>query len=199
MARTAQGATFDSIYALDGFESRDLLEITLPDNVTTLYLASGEITTGGHAYEPDISERGEPRFSAGGNPDGAQVALQNADGSYSITDSEGVSPLEGARYVYKRAVAHRGQTDWQVDTIDEGAVRGVAPNGKTAVVTLVSDMSDPSKVVSGEVVTLEELTPIASEVTTTGGGGTGNGWREDGLLEWWRRRILDRDRHPVLS
>lgn len=194
MGRTAQGATFDAILAGDGFDSRWLLEITLADT-SVLYLSDAPITWNGHVYQVEIEEPPEIVFSQGLLSDGARwpMALQNADGAYSTTDTSGVSPLEGAEFVLRYAVAYPGESSWQVDFICDGKLREVLPDQAQAKFTLIHRMYDKQHLMSSESVTLEELSPIAGSVGdliggiigNVGGGSRGrliNGWRLDPYL-----------------
>jgi hypothetical protein len=196
--RDAQGATFDAILAGDAFDSAELLVLTLADGVTVIHLSDVPVTVGAQPYVPDVREPGEPKFSQGGNTDGMRIGLDNTDGAYSATDAAGDSLLEGATYRYLRAVSYPGANDWHADEIDDGRLRDVEIDQGLAHFSLISDMSDPSRVVSGEVVTLEELTVVSEVVTTgggdrVGGGGGSNGWRRDNYFDYLRDRQLGRE------
>jgi hypothetical protein len=192
MARTAQSSAFNNILAADGFESRFLLIVTLQTGAT-VYLSDAPCTIGTQAYEPDIRDPGELRFSQGGNIDGIRISLENVSGIYGATDETGASPLEGATAIAKYAVSEPGANNWQVDTLSEGRIRSVQEvTQELAPFTLVSDINDPMNLVSGAEVTLTPLTPTAT-TSTVNPTGNGTGWPPGGHVDWLRDRRFDRD------
>jgi hypothetical protein len=197
--RDGQSPTFDSTLAADGFDSAILLDITLSDGVTMLHLSDVAVTYGGQTYLPDVRDPGNYAASLGGNTDNIKVTLENADGIYGFTNTDGTSPLTGATAVVKWLVSPPGQNSWQVDTVTEVVIQVEQIDQELARLNFVSDHSDPSKVVSGETVILEELTPEAAEVTTTGSLlGDGTGWTDDRNFNWRHDIRLDYDHLPLM-
>jgi len=150
-----------------GADTRDLYDFTLLDG-SMFYISTGRITIGAIVYQADIREPGEWRYSQGGNTDGIRLGVENASGTYGFSDADALSPLDGVGVVFKRAVSRPGANAWQVDIIGYGKVRGLEIDGEIVRLSIVADTNDPANLMSGEQVTLEELTPVAAEV----GGGT---------------------------
>jgi hypothetical protein len=212
MGRTAQGAEFDAILAADGFESRWCLDLTLSDGSTAYLCDAGAgvgtapLVINGHTYLVEIEEPPEIAFSQGMMADGARwpMVIQNADGAYSVTDATGVSPLEGADFTLWYAVSRVGANTWFPDFICDGRVRNVEAKSDVAQFGLVHRMYDTQNVMSGESVTLEELSPVAGMVGEMIIGGLSNetnglinGWRRDPYLRFEDEERLARDWRPV--
>lgn len=210
MPRDGQSSAYNAILAADGFQSVELFEVTLHGGAT-VFISDTPATVDSQPYEPDVAEGGvgELRFSEGDNVDGMPLTFQNVDGVFGATDSEGVSPLDGARAIRRRAVSAPGANDWEVDTLGVFIVRDLEDvNQAEAKFTLIPDYADPSKTMSSETVFLEELSPVAATVSgggritgTDAGGGTntdpGNsrfgGIRGTGFFDYHRDPRLDRD------
>jgi hypothetical protein len=208
MPRDGQPAAYNTVLSADGFQSAELFDVTLRDG-TPLFVSDVPVTIGTQAYESDARDIGELRFSEGDNVDGMPLAFQNADGVFGLTDAEGVSPLDGAFVVRRRAVSVPDSNSWEVDTLGHFIVRDLEEvNQEVARFTCVPDYADPSKQMSAETVFLEELSPVAAEVagvTTERGTGDGvdrgenrfGGFRGN-YFDYLRDARLDRDFGPNL-
>lgn len=202
MGRTEQGAAFDAILASGAFQSCVLFDFTLAD-ATVLHLSDVPCTLAseGVTYEPVVRDVGEWSFSQGQQVDGGEfIELENTSGIFGFLDEQGVSPFAGATVVIRYAVSYPGADEWEVDTVTEGLVRFVEINESVARMRIVPDYADPAKFVSGEIATLEELTPSAPTIGTgaqPGGGVPSNGWPHGGYLDTERTR-LDIDNHSLL-
>ncbi|HLL74800.1 MAG TPA: hypothetical protein VK421_06005 [Pyrinomonadaceae bacterium] len=187
MPRDGQSPEYDATLAAGGFDSAHLFRITLHGGAT-VYVSDVAVTVAGQSYGPEVRELPEVIFSDDEQGDGARfpMTLQNADGLFGATDENGVSPLDGASVLYSRAVSGPGGGAWHTDEIGYFVVRHLTVNEGEARFTLIADHADPSKVMSGESVFLEELAPVAAEVSGAVvvpgggvvGGDTGGGQRD---------------------
>lgn len=200
--RDGQGAQFDAVLAGSGFDRAVLLDVVLADG-TPVHLASRSVTIGPQVYEPDLREEADFDASQGGNPDGLKFSLQNTEGTYGYTDESGASPLDGATAIVKWAVSAQGANNWQVDQVCEGRIEVGEVTRPRAQLTIVADTSDELNYVSGEIVTLDELTPQAAETAGSGGistdGGGSTGWRADTYFDWQKDSRLDYDQVLMLT